>query len=335
MAYYQISDVTVIVPCRNEKEHVLPFWHSLRELKGYSEFRVIVADGLSSDGTRALLADIEEKDPNLTVVDNPEMIVSTALNYAIGRSQSRLVVRLDMHSVYASDYIQEVVNAFNEVSDNVACVGGSWRPHLRADHFVGEMISVAFQNRVTAGGAKSRNVDYQGISDTVYLGAWRREDLIDVGGFDSTLIRNQDDELCLRFRKKGKEIFQSASIISHYEPRKSLAKLVKQYYQYGYWKVAVLRKHKEFGAIRHWIIFFAPYFLLALGIVDYRLLWGCAVVYATSLVLGAVNVKSASFVARLLSFLPSVLMHGAYMVGLQAAIYKTEKLFGKPTSLSR
>lgn len=335
MTDYQLSDVTVIVPCRNEKEYVLPFYRCLCALVGYSDFRVIVADGFSSDGTRGLLAEIEKEDPNFAVVDNPEMIVSTALNSAIRCCQTRLVVRLDMHSVYATDYIQEVVNTFNEVSDNVACIGGPWRPHPRSGHFIGEIISVAFQNPVTAGGAKSRNVDYQGIVDTVYLGAWRRDDLVGLGAFDSTLVRNQDDELCLRFRKKGKEIFQSPSIISYYEPRKSLAKLFKQYYQYGYWKVAVLRKHQEFGAIRHWIVFLAPYFLLVFGIADHRLLWVCALIYVASLILGAIKVKKASLTVRLLSFLPSMLMHGAYVVGLQAAIYRTEKLFGKPTSLSR
>ncbi|MDA9950877.1 hypothetical protein N9D28_02145, partial [Luminiphilus sp.] len=115
----------------------------------------------------------------------------------------------------------------------------------------------------------------------------------------------------------------------------SLTNLFKQYYQYGYWKVAVLRKHQEFGAIRHWIVFFAPYVLLALGIIDHRLLWGCALIYVASLILGALKVKKASVIVRLLSFIPSIVMHGAYVVGLQAAIYKTEKLFGKPASLSR
>ena len=99
--------------------------------------------------------------------------------------------------------------------------------------------------------------------------------------------------------------------------------------------MAVLRKHQEFGALSHWVVFLAPYFLLMFGIADHRLLSVCALIYVASLILGAIKVKKASLTVRLLSFIPSMVMHSAYVVGLQAAIYQIDKLFGKPTSLSR
>lgn len=64
-------------------------------------------------------------------------------------------------------------------------------------------------------------------------------------------------------------------------------------------------------------------------------MWVCALIYIASLILGAINVKKASLTVRLLTFMPSVLMHGAYVVGFQAAIYKTERVLGNPTNLSK
>lgn len=331
MSDYCMSDVTIIVPCRNEEQYVLPFYDCVKNFIGYSEFRVIIADGMSTDGTRELLSYIQQNDTKFEVIDNEELIVSTALNAALRKCQTRLVIRLDMHSIYAEDYIREIVRAFNSAPSEVACVGGAWRPRAKRHDLVAEMISVAFENSVAAGGARSRSRDYHGVVDTVYLGAWRRDELIAIGGFDINLVRNQDDELCLRFRRQGKMIFQSSSIVSYYEPRSSLTKLARQYYQYGFWKVAVLRKHKEFGAPRHWLMFFAPYILSIIVLFDYKLVISGLVIYIVALLVGSLRIKGAGAAVKILSSVPIVIMHVAYGMGLQAALYG----FGKPMSLSR
>ena len=109
----------------------------------------------------------------------------------------------------------------------------------------------AFESRFGSGGAASRRAHHDGPVDTVYLGAWRREDLLRLGGFDEQLVRNQDDELSLRIVRGGGTVWQSASIRSWYTPRASFAALYRQFYQYGYWKVAVIRKHRLPASPRH------------------------------------------------------------------------------------
>jgi succinoglycan biosynthesis protein ExoA len=85
----------------------------------------------------------------------------------------------------------------------------------------------------------------------VYLGAWPRATFTRWGGFDETLVRNQDDEHNLRITRGGGRIWQSAAIESVYEPRSSITALFKQYLQYGYWKPFVMRKHGQPAALRH------------------------------------------------------------------------------------
>ena len=66
-----------------------------------------------------------------------------------------------------------------------------------------------------------------------------------MGLFDERLYRGQDAELNLRIRCSGGKIGQSPGIKSWYWPRPTLAALFRQYFQYGFWKVAVIRKHRK------------------------------------------------------------------------------------------
>ena len=70
-------------------------------------------------------------------------------------------------------------------------------------------IAAAFQSRWLAGGARSRQLDYDGEVDTVYLGCWPRAGFERFGGFDEALVRNQDDEHNLRIVRGGGRVWQS------------------------------------------------------------------------------------------------------------------------------
>ena len=92
---------------------------------------------------------------------------------------------------------------------------------------------------------------YCGEVDTVPFGCWRRETFDRYGLFDEQLIRNQDDEHNFRIRLGGGRVWQDPRIRFHYMPRQTLRALFRQYMQYGYWKVYILRKHGRPAALRH------------------------------------------------------------------------------------
>ncbi|HJW11049.1 MAG TPA: glycosyltransferase family 2 protein, partial [Albitalea sp.] len=71
------------------------------------------------------------------------------------------------------------------------------------------------------------------------------------GGFDETLVRNQDDEHNLRIVRGGGRIWQSSRIRSVYRPRAALSQVFRQYLQYGYWKPFVMKKHGQAASLRH------------------------------------------------------------------------------------
>jgi len=202
---------------------------------------------MSDDGTRELILDRGARSVGLRLIDNPGRTVSCGLNKAIAAAKGDIIVRMDVHTRYAADYIAQCVSVLEETgADNV---GGPWR--AEGFGYLQSAIAIAFNSAFAVGGARSHRLDYEGRVDSVYLGCWHRDYLVAAGMFDEELIRNQDDELNLRLTRKGARIWQSPRIRSLYFPRPNLSKLTKQYMQYGYWKVRVIQKHHLPASIRH------------------------------------------------------------------------------------
>ncbi|MGH9678755.1 MAG: glycosyltransferase family 2 protein, partial [Candidatus Acidiferrales bacterium] len=86
---------------------------------------------------------------------------------------------------------------------------------------------------------------YEGEVETVTYGFWKKSTLLRLGLFDEQLFRNQDGDLNQRIRAAGGKIWQSPRIVSWYRPRPTLPALFRQYFQYGFWKAAVIRKHRK------------------------------------------------------------------------------------------
>jgi succinoglycan biosynthesis protein ExoA len=198
------------------------------------------------------------------IIDNPERIVSTGLNTAIIEARGRYILRMDVHTTYAPDYVRQCLEIAQATgADNV---GGPWV--ATGTGYVGRAIAAVFGSQFGTGPAKGHNANHEGSVDTVYLGCWPRDVFLRVGLFDSQLVRNQDDEFNLRLLRSGGHVWQSPKIVSFYTPRSSFRALFRQYMQYGYWKVAVIRKHRMPASLRHLIpgIFVATNCLLAITV---------------------------------------------------------------------
>lgn len=240
--------VSIIVPCRNEKGHIIEFLKSVLVQDYPAEcFEVLIADGMSNDGTRELLESFAGAHPQVRMIDNPEQTTPYGLNHAIKSANGEIIVRMDVHTRYADDYIRRCVEVLEKTgADNV---GGPARTN--AVGYAQVAIQLAYHSPFSVGGAKFHNVEYEGYVDTVTYGCWKKGTLERVGLFDEELTRNQDDELNLRITRAGGRIWQSPLIRSWYHPRSSIAALFRQYQQYGYWKVRVIQKHKMPASVRH------------------------------------------------------------------------------------
>lgn len=308
--------VTAIMPVRNEADWLE---RSLGAVLGQDypmdRFELLVADGDSDDGSRKMLDEYARKDPRVKIIANPERIVATGLNRAIRAARGSVIARVDAHTVLANDYIRCGVDALERTgADNVGgpMVTSGGGP-------IGEAVSRAMGSRLGIG-ASFHFADNEHESDTTYMGMWPRAVFERVGLFDEELVRNQDDELNYRIRAAGGRVIVSPLLRSRYQNRQSWSALLRQFFDYGVWKVRVLQKHPRQMSLRHFIPPGFDLFLVAaiaaspfcpgLG----RL--AVAALLGYFLVMGAVSIAGAGGVAgRLRLFAAFTAIHHAWAMG--------------------
>lgn len=247
--------VTVVIPVRNEQEAIRDALESVLNQTYPNITEIIVADGMSTDRTRQAIEQFG--DDRIHIVDNPATTTPAALNAAIRAASGDIVVRCDAHSVLPHDY---VAIAEQIIADTGAVnVGGIQR--ATGTGLVQTAIAMAMSSRLGVGDAKFHYGGEPGPADTVYLGVFDRQAVVDAGLFDEVLIRNQDYELNIRLRQNGGVVFFDPRLAVEYRPRGSLRALAKQYFQYGAWKRIVHRRHPESIRLRQLA---APLLVLAL-----------------------------------------------------------------------
>jgi glycosyltransferase involved in cell wall biosynthesis len=257
-----LPKVSIIVPCFNEQSTIRLLLEALCE-QTYPRARmeVIVADGLSTDGTRAAIAAFQEDVPDLNVrmVDNPHRYIPSALNRAIEVARGEIIVRMDGHSKPYPDYVANCIAAHQAGhGDNI---GGVWEIHPGAATWMAESIAVAAAHPLGVGDALYRHAKHTAEVDTVPFGSFRRTLIDQVGLFDESLLTNEDYEFNARIRKWGGKIWLDPSIRSIYFARSTLRELIRQYWRYGFWKWRMLRRYPD---TLRWRQALPPLFVLSL-----------------------------------------------------------------------
>lgn len=250
--------VTVIMPIRNEVDFIeRSLGAILTQDYPHSRMEILISDGMSTDSTRAVIQDLATKhsDVSLKIIDNPGRIVPTGFNLALKQRKGEIVVRVDGHTIIASDYVSECVSALERTGADNA--GG--RMNALSQTTFGKAVALATSTPFGVGGARFHYSEDEEWVDTVYLGAWRSKVFNEIGGFDEEFMRNQDDEFNYRLRAHKGKILLSPRIKSDYYPRSSPKALWRQYFQYGFYKVRVMQKHARQMQPRH----FAPMLLVA------------------------------------------------------------------------
>lgn len=323
--------VSIIIPCYNEQKTITQLLDAIHaQTYGRTRLEVVIADGMSTDGTRERIADYAAAHPDLriTVVDNPRRIIPAALNLALGKAQGEVIIRLDAHSIPYPDYVERCVE---DVETGLGMnVGGVWEIRPGAETRAGRGIAAAAAHPLGVGDALYRHADKPASVDTVPFGAFKREVLALVGFFDESLLTNEDYEFNARIRKQGGTVWLDPAIRSVYFARSTLGGLAQQYWRYGYWKYRMLRRYPE---TLRWRQGLPPLFVLslpslaALGFLwsGFHLLLGAeAALYL--LVLAAAGVRAAwkQREAGLATSLPAAIavMHLAWGSGFLWSIIK-------------
>ncbi len=231
-----IDSISVVIPALDAGAAIDDCLDAVLAQTDCPPFDVWVAVGPSSDDTAARVDVRATADDRISRVDNPSGRTPSGLNAAIAASDGELVVRVDAHAQIPAGYLAAVAEVSS--ATGAANVGGRQVPV--GDSAWQSAIALAMTSRFGAGPAVFRSARLAGPTDTVYLGAFRREVLEAVGGFDEAFVRNQDYELNWRLRAAGHVVWFDPSIAVEYRPRGSLPALASQFWQFGRWKRRML-----------------------------------------------------------------------------------------------
>jgi len=312
--------ITIIMPIRNEADFIERAIKSVLDNDYPAErMEILVVDGMSNDGTRNVVTNLSKQDGRIRMLDNPKRITPAAMNIGIKAAQGEMFIRVDGHVEIPADFITKSIQCLHEHPQ--AWVAGGYIKTV-ADSFVGRTIAAAMQSPIGVGNSRFRLGDYEGWVDTLAFGAHHKWVVDKIGYFDEELVRNQDDEFNLRIILTGGKIWMSKSIQSKYFSRGSLYKLRKQYFQYGFWRIRTLQKHKRPASFRQIVPLLFVLLLLLTGLAGFlwKPFWILLVIeaalYVLTLMIGALDVgrKSGWRYAPLTPIVFAIL-HFAYGLG--------------------
>ena len=232
--------ISIILPVLNEADHLEESIHSILSQDYQGDFEIILAIGPSHDGTEKIAQAIADKDSRIVIVSNPSGRTANALNLAIAASKYSIIVRVDGHSQIPNNYLSLVSSILEETG--AVNVGGVMNAQGRTLFERG--VARAMKSALGVGASRFHTGGVAGEVDTVYLGSFRKEALVAIGGFDERFTRAQDWELNFRLRSNGGIIYFDPRLFVTYRPRSTVLALAKQYFNYGRWRRVVSRTHQ-------------------------------------------------------------------------------------------
>ncbi|MEX1000591.1 MAG: glycosyltransferase family 2 protein [Crocinitomicaceae bacterium] len=314
------SFVSIIIPCRNEEAFIYKVLENIKE-QDYSNdnLEILLADGMSNDDTISEINRFIEDnaDMDITILKNEMKVVPHGLNDCLKRVKGDVIVRMDAHSVYPKNYVSRLVEVLNKKPD-AWNVGGYWDTQPGDETSQAQAIVHATSHKAGIGNAQYRLKGNKILKvDTVPFGCFPKKVFDEIGNFDEDLIRNQDDEFNARIIQNGGKIYLIPDLKIKYFARPTFSKMVKMFFQYGYFKPLVNKKLGSAATLRQ----FAPPILvlcIALGWLP-ALLWpafifiyiGGIALYLALLLIIALTIKT-NFKVKLLSFIAFVIIHFSY-----------------------
>jgi succinoglycan biosynthesis protein ExoA len=235
--------VTVVLPVLNEAYHLERCVRSLLA-GGQSPDRIemLVVDGGSDDGSRAIAGRLADELPFLRLLDNPARLQGPAFNIAMREADPRAtyLLRCDAHAEYPPGFVLRAL----ETAQRTGAVLVAFSDAPVAEGCFQAAVAFAQSTPVGVGDARYRLGGWSGEVDHGKHGCFLRSAVEAVDGYDEEFSHNEDSELSLRLREAGGRVWLDEGLVVKYFPRNSVGSLARQYWLYGRGRAATCIKHR-------------------------------------------------------------------------------------------
>lgn len=312
--------IAYVMPVRNDARYLRTAVESIVAQKNPAGTEIVLAIGPSEDKTRQIANELAAEFP-LVIVDNPSGNTPAALNIALLATNADVIVRVDAHSELEPGYTKlalEILQATNATN-----VGGIME--ARGHSSIQKAVAWAYGNFIGLGGGPIHTGGVAGPADTVYLGVFRRLDVLEVGGFNELLVRGQDWELNARLRESGKVVWFDPRLKVGYYPRRDIMSLARQFFGTGTFRAYILLANPKRTRTKYLV---PPTFILsavtaAIGFLSTLNWWWLLPLYAYAAVVlgGAWLSKGLTLKSRiaLMAVLPT--MHLSWGLGFWRGVF--------------
>jgi succinoglycan biosynthesis protein ExoA len=252
-------DVSVLTPVFNEEDHIREAAASMLAQRFDGSVEFIFIDGASDDRTLEILRELQQTDPRIRILENPQRSTPVGLNLGLAAAEGRYIARMDAHTLYPEDYLARGVERLRR--GDVDHVSGPQLP--RGNGKWSRRVAMALATPLGRGGARFRTESEDEIEvDSGFTGMWPRAVLTRHGGWDEDWHNDQDSELAARIREAGGRIVCLPEMAAEYIPRDSLKGLASQYWRYGFYRAKTSNAHPQSMRRSHVL---APSLALALA----------------------------------------------------------------------
>jgi succinoglycan biosynthesis protein ExoA len=231
----------IVIPCLNEAAVVARVIAQVLADDGLADPLVLVADGGSADGSRAIVAEIAARDPRVRLIENPGRLQSAGVNLAarlMGQGRAWLV-RVDAHGDYPPGYASTLIAEARRTGASSVVVAMD----TRGEGAFQRAVAAAQNSRLGTGGAAHRLAGKGRWVDHGHHALFRLEAFEQVGGYDEDFSHNEDAELDQRLTRDGGDIWLTDRVRIGYHPRATAHALARQYFSYGRGRARTVLRH--------------------------------------------------------------------------------------------
>jgi glycosyltransferase involved in cell wall biosynthesis len=187
--------ISVVMPAYNEEENIVPTLASLCDNITSNPVEIIVVNNNSQDNTVALV-----KACGVTCIDETKQGITNARNKGLSQATGKYILNADADTIYPRDWIEEMTKPLIN-NQAVAITYGTFAfipigSTGRITYYIYEWLAelTRFYNRFK----KTEAVNVYGFNS-----GFRREQGLQVNGFDHPPGTNEDGYLALKLTQKG------------------------------------------------------------------------------------------------------------------------------------
>lgn len=243
--------VSVILAVCNEARHIESVVGSLMsQSRPAFDLEILVVDSNSTDGTSEILERMALSHPELKLLRNPRRMTPFAFNTGLRHARGEYVCIFGAHTVYDLNYISTCLSEM-ELHGAIGC-GGRVLTTAANTSLQARLVAASLGSVFGTSNKSFRNYP-QGYADTINYPVYVRDAVVDVGGYDESLYRNQDNDLNQRLRAKGHRLYVTWSTSCRYFVQSTIAQLAQYAWKTGYWNVIGLKKNASAHGVRHFV----------------------------------------------------------------------------------